>query len=296
MVSEVSRGALLAAALLLCAGGAEASRSYDRVPVMMWGSSSLENRWGAPLRQVTEGEFASLLSDQISPHTFTVIFIEETLSVEDLSRKDADGATPFVNLRNKVKDDSFSYVPAVPMALDALERFAEPDRIDRIEMTDEGLSADIVPGAGKFLFISLKDARVGEDRFKMLYRHDRFMKEMFDKLSKKHRSLLAVYTARDPSWENFPEQQTRFRRHLLADTDVEGFNNASDKVYLYMENVVKYVEGDFATLTSQGMTLKSQNSSFISASLTLLDKNSTETFEVSMNFMKKSGYWFLGEF
>lgn len=173
----------------------QAKSAQEYVPVFMWGATTNTGSSKA-LEMIDAAKFNDVLSEQLDSEPFTVVFIEETLSVEDFSSKDAKGRTAYPGLREKITGESVLYLPFVASALHTLNKLADPKKVDRIHLTDEGLSADIVPGSGKFLYINLKDARDGEDRLHMLSRHDEFMTEMFDKLLKKHDNVLAIYTAR----------------------------------------------------------------------------------------------------
>lgn len=289
-------GALVVVTLCgsLFVGGGVASR----VPVLLWAQDDVGSVGAKPLLHTTVDEWEHLARKETKAHGLTVVFVEETLSPEDLSAKDDQGRTAFEGLRARSRRGSLLHMPSVPSAVSTLKEVADPEQVNRVKLTDEGLSADVHSATGKFLFIELDDAKEGEDRFHMLARHDAFVNQMFDKLLDKHPSVLAVYTARYPSWE-IPSERARREvgRHLLqepaATPVVDGFYNVEDKLYLYAP-VITYVKKSDGAVTYMKLTTPT----VVSNETDILEVKWSTNATSSIKFIifNSQGYWSISEF
>lgn len=291
-VARMGASALVCVCLLGVVLGAGAGAS--RVPVLMWGSAVVGG--GARPLQHTSGEqWERAAATETAGHDLTVVFVEETLSAEDLSGRDAEGRVAFPQVRTRIDSGRLVHLPAVPSPLTALRHLAHPDHLNRVRLTDEGLSADIHSATGKFLFIELEDAKEGEDRFRMLARHDAFMNQMFDKLLEKHPSVLAIYTAHYPSWE-IPTERVRREtsRHLMEvdePSTVSGFYNSSDKVYLYAPMIKLVTESKDVNITNGEPTLTEYSGGY---NLTFPLKEDEENIVFVVE--GRQGYWWMGQY
>lgn len=275
----------------LFVGGGVASR----VPVLLWAQDDIGGAGAKPLLHTTAEEWEHLARKQTKAHALIVVFVEETLSPEDLSAKDDQGRTAFEGLRARSRKGSLLHMSSVPSAVSTLKEVADPEQVNRVRLTDEGLSADVHSATGKFLFIELDDAKEGEDRFRMLARHDAFINQMFDKLSDKHPSVLAVYTARYPSWE-IPTERVRREvgRHLLQTPPpevVDGFYKAEDKVYLYAPQIT-FVKKDGGAVENIKITTAAVTGTD-AFDVTWTTDNGTE---IKFSISNIQGYWTLSEF
>lgn len=255
-----------------------------QVPVFLWGDISQKSLKNNPLSTVTVEEFDDTLKRELSNDPFTVIFIEETLSVEDFSRKNADGDTSYPYLRDNIANSR--YLPAVDHPLRVLNQLANPEKVNHVKLTENGLSAEIEPESGKFLFINLKDAKEGESRAELLHRHNDFMEDMFSKLQKQYVSVVAIYTAHYPSW-TIPESHSRVRRQAAAYSDL-----SLEGLLIYYNSMVLYRDGKAETLTDMSGSSTKLNETAGEMSTTLFfNKNN-----VTLNFASKAGYWFFGKY
>ncbi|XP_077287937.1 uncharacterized protein LOC143912526 [Arctopsyche grandis] len=277
---------------ILGVAAAAAAAGASRVPVLMWGSAVVGG--GArPLQHTTPEQWERVAATETAGHDLTVVFVEETLSAEDLSGRDSEGRVAFPQVRTRIDSGRLVHLPAVPSPLAALRHLAtaHPDHLNRVRLTDEGLSADIHSATGKFLFIELEDAKEGEDRFRMLARHDAFMNQMFDKLLEKHPSVLAIYTAHYPSWE-IPTERVRrdSSRHLMQAVEepatISGFYNSSDKLYFYAPTISLATEDVNFTITNELPTLSESGMNY---NLTFDKTEGSITFVVE----SRHGYWWM---
>ncbi|XP_026313927.1 V-type proton ATPase subunit S1 [Hyposmocoma kahamanoa] len=248
-----------------------------QVPVFLWGNLAQVSQKSNPLTKVTFPEFGLLLKHELQKDPFTVIFIEETLSVEDFSLKNNDGESSFPYLHSII--GNALYIPSVENPLRVLNKLADPENVDHIKLTENGLSADIVPQSGKYLFINLKDAQEGESRSDLLRRHNDFMQSTLENLSAKYNSIVSIYTAHYPSWT---VPMSRMKRQTQAQTNdyhISGLRIYFSRVIFnngYGESNLTYA-GSGESVFNDG----TQNS-------TLLFNDNTN---VTLNFVSKGGYW-----
>ncbi|XP_013139302.1 PREDICTED: uncharacterized protein LOC106103932 [Papilio polytes] len=255
-------------------------QSYaSSVPVFLWGDLSKTSLKSNPLAAVSEKEFEDVLKEELSGDPFTVIFIEETLSVEDFSSKTLDGEVPLKYLRSNLGDSY--YLPSVSNALEALNSFADVEKENHVKLTENGLSAEIEPEGGKFLFIELKDANEKDTRAELLRRHNDVMEDMFAKLHNRYEKVVAIYTARNPSWT--VSESHRVRRQATED----------NKVYR-LDGLLLYVEDLMLTELNKTIhldNLESSTSTFNDTSNTMTTSMKFGADEIQLNFVHKNGYW-----
>lgn len=263
------------------------------VPVYIWGDLPTTGIKSNPLSKVSADGFRTLLKQELTSDPLAVVFIEETLSVEDFSRKNAEGETSFPYLHANIGDSV--YIPSVENALRVLNKIADPEKVDHVKLTDEGLSADINPESGNFLFVNLKDAREGESRAELLRRHNDFMEDMFSKLRERYDSVVAIYTAHYPSW-TVPEYHSRVRRQATSNETAAIVTSPHDYVLdglrLYTSGILLGEDGKIVALD----TALSNSTSFNTNNTVVM--NTTLQFSeasLTLNFRLKSGYWFFGE-
>ncbi|KAJ8705646.1 hypothetical protein PYW08_012692 [Mythimna loreyi] len=250
----------------------------SKVPVYLWGDSLKSSMQSNPLTTYTSEEFAALLKQALVKDPLTLVFTEETLSVEDFSLKNEEGATSFPYLYENLNEAV--YLPTVKDPLATLNHIAGPDAINIF-------SDDLVPTEGKFVFINLNDAREGESRAHMLRRHDAFMQETVAKMESEGLDVVAVYTANYPSW-TIPVTKSRTRRATEGATegarasavyDVDGLRLVSSSIQIKTGN-------DSRTLGGLSNHESIVNTTFVNA--TLIFDNTT----LLLNFNSHGGYWF----
>ncbi|CAG9789683.1 unnamed protein product [Diatraea saccharalis] len=255
-----------------------------RVPVFSWGDLSKVSIKSNPLSIVSSDEFSSILKQELKNDPFTVIFIEETLSVEDFSRKNDDSETSFPYLHANIGDAQ--YLPSVEHPLRVLNKLADPEKVNHVKLTENGLSADIEPESGNFLFINLKDAREGESRADLLRRHNDFMEDMFSKLQERYDSVVAIYTAHYPSW-TIPESHSRVRREALRNESTSS-DYILDGLRLYAE---KIMYGNGVSVTNLGEITGSTSEFNVTVMNTTLTFNNAPV-RLALHFKNQAGYWF----
>lgn len=252
------------------------------VPVFLWGDLAKLPSKSYPLQTTTTDEFGNILAKELAQQPFTVAFIEKTLSVEDLSRKNGDGETAFPFLHNNLGDGL--YLPSVSDPLLALDSLANPEEIDHVKLIEDSLPAEIKPGTSKFLYIDLEDAKDGESRFDLLRRHNDFMASIFTKLQAQYPNLIAIYTAENPSWV-IPEEHLRYRRQAAENSsstiNVDGLLFYAKTIQIQEGTNNIKVEGLSSTSTSYNETLGTQNTTLNYGNNILV-----------LNFKKAAGYWF----
>lgn len=114
------------------------------------------------LSQLSGDEFVTLVKSQTDKETLTVVFVENSLSVEDLSQCKLKTETCFENLR-KIEDKT--YLTSVEDPVKALESSYSELKQKSVSLTNDGDLSDKVDAAGseKLLFVYLDDVERNED-------------------------------------------------------------------------------------------------------------------------------------
>lgn len=261
------------------------SCSASYVPVYIWGDLAKYPGSLDSLSQLSSSEFRQVLKQELSDDTVTVVFVEDTLSVEDLSLKNSDGESIFPYLHSTVGDAI--YLSSVKNTLKAIDQLADPSETDHIKLTENGLSEDISSnsdGKGRFVVIRLVDAREGESRAEMLERHDQFIQETFTKMQKENDQVVAVYTAEYPSF-TIPKTYSRTRRAAEAGPMTYGLSG----LRLYAASI-QLKDGN-STIPLSVLTATSSEFNNTIQNTTMTFDNTT----IVLNFNQKGGYWFFGK-
>lgn len=254
------------------------------VPVFLWGDIAKTSSKANPLETLSAPEFTAVVKEELASDPLTVVFVDETLSVEDLSRKNDEGETAYGYLHSQLGNSI--YLPSVDGPLAALNKLADPSNVDHVKLTENGLSAEISSDETKFWFINLKDAKEGESRDDLLSRHDNFMKDTVEKLRENHKKVVAVYTAHYPSWV-VPETHSRVRRQANS-------NITTPDDYI-LNGLRFYVHSIQIREANNTINLNGIPSSQTEFNDTLNTMNTSVTFgdnSFIMNFRQKAGYWF----
>ncbi|PZC71429.1 hypothetical protein B5X24_HaOG213473 [Helicoverpa armigera] len=254
------------------------------VPVYLWTDSIKSPVRSDPFTPFSTDEFAETLKQILVEDPLTLVFIEENLSVEDFSLKNANGETSFPYLHDNIEEAI--YLPTVKDALEVLNRTSSPYNSENIVLGEEA-ELLLTPGknnAGRFVFIHLKDAREGESRADLLRRHDAFMQKAVEDMAGDV-PIVGVYTANYPSW-TIPSSKSRVRRAVEAGNTrmytVDGLRLVAKSIHLSSGNDSRTL-GD---VTAQSSVL---NDTYVNATLTF--DNTT----LVLNFNSKAGYWFFGK-
>ncbi|XP_041988746.1 V-type proton ATPase subunit S1 [Aricia agestis] len=256
--------------------------TFAQVPVYIWGDVDGTSTKSNPLSTLSEAEFKGVLKRELVDDAFTVIFIDETLSVEDFSRR-PDGENSFPYLQANI--GKALYLPSVDNSLTVLNGLADPEKVDHVKLTENGLSAEIEPDSGKFLFIVLKDAREGESRVELLKRHDDFMEKMVGELQERYSKVLAIYTAEYPSWV-IPEAHSRARRQAEMRQSENTTDFMMNGLRLYAK-AIRVSDGSETNALTGFATSKTTFGESSMATEMNFDNN-----VLTLNFTKYMGYWY----
>lgn len=154
----------------------------ENVPVFIWGKPSVS--YVPALPQYATPEFAALIEAQTNSETFTIIFVEEHLSTEDLTRCKLNTQTCF---RNLAKEERKTYLTNVQEPLAIFED------VQSVDMSDDGsLSQPIVPQGGAVVIVNLR----GND----FSSHDANIINLYNRMRKEFNNILAIYTGKTPSF------------------------------------------------------------------------------------------------
>ncbi|XP_058822853.1 V-type proton ATPase subunit S1 [Topomyia yanbarensis] len=156
------------------------------VPVFIWGKPSVT--YIPALTQYETSEFSALIESQAGADTFTIVFVENSLSTEDLSKCKLGTQTCF---RNLAKINRKSYLPNVQNPLEAFE--VEEKNVQMVQVSEDGtLSERIIPKGGAVAIVNLQGGDFAS--------HDATIDSLYSRLHEEFDNILAVYTAETPSF------------------------------------------------------------------------------------------------
>ncbi|KAJ2939900.1 hypothetical protein O0L34_g6604 [Tuta absoluta] len=254
------------------------------VPVFMFGDIGRSSIKYSALSSVPANEFRRTLKQELLEDPFTVVFIEETLSVEDFSRK-IDEESSFPYLESKVSDAV--YFPLVDSPLKVLNKLVDSEQADHVKLTDSGLSADVSGDDGKYLFINLKDAKEGESRADLLRRHNDFIEDMVSKLQERYDKVVAIYTAHYPSWT---VAHSRVRRDVKAKNHTTPVTMLSFAgLHMYFQTALLHNGKEETVLTGA----VGDANSYVNNTEMNSTVNFADGIKTTLHFTAKGGYWFL---
>lgn len=250
----------------------------NNVPVFLWGDLAKKFQEGNPFNTITTPEFKTIVNQELTDGQLLVTFVEETLSIEDLSRKNEDGETAFPYLQEHIKRSL--YFPSVQNPMEALNELASGEKAKHLKLTENGLSAGIENIEGGELIIKLEDGSEGESRFDLLQRHNDFMEMTVNTLKKRFGAVVACYTAHYPSW-TISAAHSRQRRQAEAAAGDYSF----DGLRLY---VAKFLMSNGSVVTNLGVptAVSEFNATSMNTTLTF------DTAKLTLNFHQEGGYWY----
>lgn len=194
--------------LILCYFG----KVYCGVPVFIWESSAITEKEDVvpALSQLDVDEFTNHLVKKIHIHKpLIVVFLEETLSVEDFSWKDNRYKGSFPQLKNITSMSAkLEFIPSVDDPMTSLRELIVSH--DYVWKKYDGVKLPIESGI--ILVVKMKDPLNFEDRPQMLRRHDGNIAEIYSQLLAKHSRIIAIFTGKQSSWVEF--ESNRVKRDL----------------------------------------------------------------------------------
>lgn len=186
----------------------------SNVPVLLWESSASEKVNSFPaLHRLRSEDFQQYLLKKVhgeQPVPLIVVFIEESLSMEDFSWQDSQGQSYFPQLKY-ITDNSanIEFLPSVQDPIQATKHLSEFGYT--LQVIDSDKSLDQPDVCGKILLVKLPEAKADEDRPELLRRHDVKISEMYSQLLAKCSHVIGVLSGEQSSWVE-PEEITRVRR------------------------------------------------------------------------------------
>ncbi|KAJ8951415.1 hypothetical protein NQ318_006844 [Aromia moschata] len=169
--------------------------STEFVPVYMWSTSKASERVSA-LHRISQDSFKDDVLEHLKGDPFVIVFAEQTLSPEDFIQRDQSGGIVFPYLSKVKREAMVTYFPYVQHPIRALKHLDE----EVVELSITALRENLEIPDSKILIVDLNDAKDDEHRVEMLKRHDADIKSIYEEICKKHKNVLALYTAHHTSW------------------------------------------------------------------------------------------------
>ncbi|KAL1137889.1 hypothetical protein AAG570_009585, partial [Ranatra chinensis] len=146
------------------------------------------------LGELDTDEFTSRLVRKVhTPRPLVVVFLEESLSVEDLAWRGA-----FPQLRNiTAMSYQSEFIPSVEDPVMSIKDMAESQGYTW-KVYKGGETPSLAPG--NLLEVHLSEPLTSEDRPRMLLRHDSDIANIYSKLVAGSNQLIAIFTGKQSSW------------------------------------------------------------------------------------------------
>ncbi|CAG9799871.1 unnamed protein product [Chironomus riparius] len=175
--------------LVLLAVGLAAQVHCENVPAFIFGTKS--PTFLPTLQHISGDEFVTLVKSQADKDTLTVVFVENKLSVEDLSQCKLSTKTCFENLRKTDK----TYLSSVEHPVDSLINAFGKQK--SITVTNDKDVKEVTLDGEKILFVYLDDVERPED----FSEHDKLISKALEQLQSQYGDVIAVYTAIHPTFK-----------------------------------------------------------------------------------------------
>ncbi|RVE43046.1 hypothetical protein evm_012317 [Chilo suppressalis] len=151
----------------------------DIIPVFLIDHSSVlddVNIEPNPFSKISTAFFADIVHGVIKKSEVVIVFVEDQLSVEDISTKDALG-TPYRNLQVGLIEKKVKYLPKVIDPYKLLNQVFQPHQFNVFHLSS-GMNLKMLEGKFKHLYIFFRDGK-NETRAEVLRRHDLIMREVY---------------------------------------------------------------------------------------------------------------------
>lgn len=222
------------------------SAKENNVPALIWGRKYDNTGSFSSLKQVGSDEFFDHLMKNIhktNEKSSIVVFLEETLSVEDFIMPDFKGDRSFTSLKDVLSEHKLEYIPSVENPLAALTGpQVKTHGYSLSQLNGNSIGATKIKKHNVVYIVNLEDADSKEDRPQMLQRHDEMISKLFAELSKNNPDIVFVLTGRYSSWIE-PYEIIRIRRQANETAPNETISRqatASNGVILETQNALIY--------------------------------------------------------
>lgn len=184
---------------------------FANVPVLLWESSSSDKITDFPaLSRISCERFNQYMLKKVHGElssAFIVLFVEESLSVEDFSWQDSQRHGYFSNIQNiTATAANVEFFPSVESPVDAIKNLVKFGyKIQYLQGQEFPDDRNVI------LIVKLQDANADEDRPDLMRRHDLTMTKIYSKLMAKFSHVIAGLTSLQSSWVQ-PEEVNRVKR------------------------------------------------------------------------------------
>lgn len=176
----------------------------ENVPAFIIGNKS--PTFLPTLQHISGDEFVTLVKSQADKDTLTVVFVENKLSVEDLSQCKLNTKTCFENLRKTDK----TYLSSVEHPVDSLINAFGKQK--SITVTNDNDLKEVSLNGEKILFVYLDDVERPED----FSEHDKLISKSLEQLQSQYGDVIAVYTAIHPTFKYSESVKHKVKREAEA--------------------------------------------------------------------------------
>ncbi|XP_044745995.1 V-type proton ATPase subunit S1-like [Coccinella septempunctata] len=265
-------------------------QSIEQIPVLMWEANqelNSSNKFSS--LEFETHDFKTILSKAAKRKIPIVVFLEDTLSLEDLIIRNEYGNTIFTALSSFVEAFNSFFMPNVENPFEVIEQITNPIKIIDLDSFNDW------PQMGTLVF-NLKNIKTNDSRKNMLKKHDLTIFKIQSEMLVTHNHILGIFTARYPSWI-IPEYSERHNFKKLLQSEPSSESPPESKIVPIVDdkNLLLVVSGNADYSKDNGkifssVTLSQSDFSIKDNEISLsLDGGSVKVvFSISFG---KDGFW-----
>jgi len=274
----------------------------DDVPVFIWGPFNHYTP-AIAIKSYNADEFIDILSEQITPNTFTLIVTEDTLMTEDLSLcRTSLGKTCYQGLQ---QIQTKLYLTSVEDPVQVLQDVSGEDKNEISLLSNGELSEPLNPKGGKYVFVNFVDDITDETKSEKLTRHDQSIMNIYNELSSQGVELLVIYTGKASEVQKRVVRQAP--KQAAADTNVTTAAPpaASTTVQPRQETVGTFWQRERVLIYYTGLDLTVGTGAATPINITTVNATTTGiNVEVEMSddtnnlifvITEEAGYWWINQ-
>uniref|UniRef100_T1IUV9 Vacuolar ATP synthase subunit S1 n=1 Tax=Strigamia maritima TaxID=126957 RepID=T1IUV9_STRMM len=288
--------------------------SSEFVPILIVGSDSkhVPEKPNYPLHKLSTNEFEMEFMDKMVGNGPLIIFLQDTLSLEDFNTFGDAYSTEnkknssFSNLKNLLEEKPFLLLSAVEKPENGFKKIEENWNVLKLNI-DSNLSSNFDITSKTLIFVELPKTETANNRLDNLKRNDEIIGKILAELESMTNEFVMLFTARHSSWSSDEGERVRISRHILeVEPTEEGFvlydRDRDNSTMMYIRNATFKVLKDENKTVDTDVQLKISDFSVSTTSdnkttlfkLTITPKEPALTeLVLNFEFVKLRGNWVL---
>lgn len=264
----------------------------EQIPVLMWETNQELNLTSNKFSPFSvEHDFKAIISETFKKKIPIIVFLEETLNLEDLIIRNEYGSTIFPGLSILTNSLNSYFMPYVDNPVELIEEITSPvKKIDSISLYDWNTWNE----AGAII-VDLNSLKSDDSRKNMLKKHDFTIFQIHSIISNKYNRVLNIFTARYSSWMIPEYSQRHYFKKLLQSEPTSAAPDSKVTPIVDDKNLLLVISGESEYSNDNGakfspVTLSRSDFSIKDNEMSLsLDAGSVKVvFSISLD---TDGFW-----